>query len=182
METNLKARTIGAIVTVLGLALILPNILHKDKGAAFVSEIPPKPDTPEWVDEKLHTRVRIELNQLAQGESSKEVTPPAPRTVTVDDPKVDRIAANNAGLDEHGAAVAWTLQVGAFGDAANAIKYRDKLRSKDFKAYVLKNPHTKLDHVYVGPMLQRAKAEETRQLLIKEMSITGVRLQQYKPE
>jgi cell division septation protein DedD len=182
METNLKARTLGAIVTVLGLALILPNILHRDKGEAFTTEIPPKPDTPTWVDEKQHTRVRIELNQLAEGQSEKVITAAEPRTVINDDPRVSSISDDKAGLDMQGAAVAWTLQVGAFGDEKNAIKHRDNLRNKGFKAYILKNENTKLDHVYVGPMLQRSKAEAERTRLIKNMAVKGIRLQQYKPE
>lgn len=182
METNLKARTLGAFVTVLGLALILPNILHRDKGEAFTTEIPPKPDTPSWVDEKQHTRVRIELNQLAEGQSEKGITAAEPRTVTEDDPKIASIPDDKAGLDMQGAAVAWTLQVGAFNDAANANKYRDKFRAKGFKAYILKNEQTKLDHVYVGPMLQRSQAEAERTRLIKVMAVKGIRLQQYKPE
>ena len=51
MEANFKARIIGAIATVLALALILPNILQGEKKAEYSTEIPAKPSTPNWVDE-----------------------------------------------------------------------------------------------------------------------------------
>lgn len=182
METNLKARTLGAVVTVLALALILPNILHRDKNELFTTEIPAKPSTPDWVDSGQHTRVRIELNELIQGESDTKMTAQEPRVTLTDDPAVDGINKNRGGLEVDGVAVAWTLQAGAFSDEINAIKYRDKLRENGFKAYVLKNTNTKLDHVYVGPMIKRSKAEAERARLMSEMSVEGIRLQQYKPE
>lgn len=180
--TNFKARTVGAIATVLALALILPNILHREKEAAFETEIPPKPDTPDWVDESKNTRVLIELDELANGEVQKQLTPPEPRLVEQDAPKVLHTASDRTALDDQGGVVAWTLQAGAFKGAANAEKFRDKLRTKEFKAYIIKNSKTNLHHVYVGPMLQRSKAEEERKRLLQEMSIKGIRLQQYKPE
>ncbi len=182
METNLKARLIGALVTVLALALILPNILHRDKGPGFTTEIPAKPKTPDWVDESQSSRVRIELDQLASGDMQNRITPPQPRIADQDDPKMPHLPGERASLDEMGAPVAWTLQVGAFNTSSNAIKFRDQLRAKDFKAYMLRNSATQLDHIFVGPMLQRAKAEQVREQLTKEMAIKGIRLQQYKPE
>lgn len=180
--TNFKARTVGAFATVLALALILPNILHSEKETGFVSDIPPKPDTPDWVDESQNTRVLIELDELASGEVEDRLAPPEPRLVEEDDPKMLHIASDRSSLDDQGAVVAWTLQAGAFKDTANAEKFRDKLRAKKFKAYIIKNSKTNLEHVYVGPMLQHSKAEEERARLLKEMSIKGIRLQQYKPE
>lgn len=180
--TNFKARTVGAVATVLALALILPNILHREKEAGFESEIPPKPETPSWVDETQNSRVIIELDELANGEVEASLAPPEPRLVEQDDPKVLHVASDRSSLDDQGAAVAWTLQAGAFTSAENAEKFRTKLRAKEFKAYIIKNSRTNLYHVYVGPMLQRSKAEEERARLLKEMSIKGIRLQQYKTE
>lgn len=180
--TNFKARTVGAIATVLALALILPNILHREKEAGFKSEIPLKPETPNWVDESQNNRVIIELDELANGDIESELIPPEPRLVEQDDPKLLHVASDRSSLDDQGAVVAWTLQAGAFNSAKNAEKFRSKLRAKEFKAYIIKNSKTNLHHVYVGPMLQRSKAEEERIRLLKEMSIKGIRLQQYKPE
>ncbi len=182
MESNLKARIVGAVVTVLALSLILPNILKSEKKTEFSSEIPEKPSTPTWVDESQNSRIRIELDSLAKGEMQASIEAPELKLVKQDDPKLLHVAGERGGLDETGSAVAWALQIGAFNDSSNATKFRDKLRSKSFKAYILKNSKTQLDHVYVGPMLQRSKAEQVRVRLAEEMSIKGIRLQQYKPE
>lgn len=182
MEPNFKARTVGAVITVLALALILPNILHTKKETGFQSQIPPKPPTPDWVDESENSRVRIELEELANGTLQAEINPPEPRIVKADDAAPAESDPNNSELDTNGAVVSWTLQVGAFSSAQNAITLRDDLRKKGFKSYILKNSKTQLDHVYVGPMLQRTKAEETKAQLILDMSLEGIRMQQYTPE
>lgn len=183
MEVNLKARIIGAIITVLALALILPNILKgKPLGEAAIISIPEKPMTPDWVDEKKSSRVRIELNALATGSFEQKITAPEPRYVLQDDPKDTSIAGERASLTEQGSAIAWTIQLGAFKEGKNAIELRDALRIKGYKAYILKNGIGTYDRVYVGPMLQRSKAERLKTELIKETDIKDIRLRQYTPE
>jgi DedD protein len=157
MEVNLKARIIGAIVTVLALALILPNVLQgKPLGEAVMISIPAKPSTPDWVDEKQSSRVRIELNALATGSFEQKITAPEPRYVLQDDPKDSSVAGERAGLNTQGAPIAWTLQLGAFKKSKNAIELRDTLRVKGYKTYILKNGIGTYDRVYVGPMIQRS--------------------------
>jgi DedD protein len=183
METNLKARILGAIITVLALALILPNVLqgqHLD--LEDVTLIPEKPATPSWVDEKQSSRVRIELNAIEAGEFEQKITAPEPEYVLQDDPKDPSIAGDRAGLNQQGAAIAWTLQLGAFKNSDNATELRDSLRIKGYKAYILKNGSGTYDRVYVGPMLQRAKAEHLKTELSQETGLEDIRLRQYKPE
>jgi DedD protein len=183
MEGNLKARILGAVVTIIAMALILPNILaEKELYDPLRSEIPPKPPMPDWVGKIDSTRVRIELNELASGKFEKSITAPEPRVVKKDDPKIQHESGKFGSLDQVGGAIAWTLQVGAFKTSKNAIAFRDKLRSKGFKGYILKNGDASLDRVYVGPMVQRSQAEQTKAKLLEEMAIKGIRLQQYKPE
>jgi len=183
METNLKARILGAVVTVLTLALVLPNVLQSEQQRdQLLSEIPEKPDTPHWVDETQSSRVRIELDSLAKGDFQQSITAPEPRTSEQDDPKILHVAGERGSLNEQGAAVAWTLQVGAFEDSKNAIAFRDKLRSNAFKAYILKSGNGSWNRVYVGPMIQRTKAEQVKSRLAEQMAIKGIRLLQYKPE
>jgi DedD protein len=183
METNLKARILGAVVTVLALALVLPNILQGQRlGVDDTSLIPEKPETPSWVDEKQSSRVRIELNALAEGDFQQKITAPESQYVLQDDPKDPSIPGERAGLNTQGAAIAWTLQLGAFKNSQNAIELRDSLRIKGYKGYILKSSSGTYDRVFVGPMLQRAKAEQLRIKLSKEIAIKDIRLQQYKPE
>lgn len=183
MEGNLNARVLGAVVTIVAMALVLPNVLEEKRlHDPLRSEIPPKPAMPDWVNETDSTRVRIELDALASGKFEEKITAPEPRIVKKDDPKILHDSGKLGSLDQRGAAVAWTLQVGAFKTGKNATSLRDKLRAKGFKAYVLKNGDGTLDRVYVGPMIQRTKAEQTKTTLRDEMAIKGIRLQQYKPE
>lgn len=183
METNLKARILGAVVTVLALALVLPNVLQGQRlGEDESTLIPEKPDTPSWVDEKQSSRVRIELNALASGSFDEKITAPDPEYILQDDPKDSSIAGDRAGLTEQGAAIAWTLQLGAFKNSQNAIELRDSLREKGYKAYILKNGSGTYDRVYVGPMLQRAKAEHLKTELSQQTDIKDIRLRQYQPE
>lgn len=183
METHLKARILGAVITVLVMALVLPNVLKSEYlDEDDITLIPEKPSTPIWVDEQQSNRVRIELNALATGEFDQKITAPEPEYVTQDDPKDPRIAGDRAGLTEQGAAIAWTLQLGSFKDSKNATGLRDSLRRKGYKAYILKDGKGIYDRVYVGPMLQRAKAEHLKTELMKEMEIKDIRLRQYTPE
>lgn len=183
METNLKARMLGAVATVLALALVLPNVLkdnHLDEGDATL--IPVKPETPSWVDEEQSRRVRIELNALETGSFEQEITAPEPQYALQDDPKDPNVAGDRAGLTPQGAPIAWTLQVGAFKSSKNAIELRDSLRTQGYKTYILKNGTGTYDRVYVGPMLQRAKAEHAKAELNQKTGIKNIRLRQYTPE
>jgi DedD protein len=183
MEANLKARVIGAVVTVFALALILPNVLKGQNLAEdSLSTIPATPSTPSWVDEKQSSRVRIELNALATGRFEEKITAPEPRYVLQDDPKKPAITGERAGLNDAGAAIAWTLQIGAFKNSKNANELRDSLRAKGYKAYILKNGIGTYDRVYVGPMLQRSKAERLKDEISKEIDIKDIRLRQFTPE
>jgi len=179
----MKARVLGAIITVLVMALVLPNVLdgnaQKDR---LLSQIPPKPDTPSWVKEGETKRVKIQLNELASGEFEKRISAPAPKNIAADDPKDPHIPSDRGGLDEDAMPVAWTLQMGAFKSLDNATKYRDQLRAKGYKAYTLRHENGKLERVFVGPVVQRSKAEKLRAELADKMSVQGIRIQQYRPE
>mgnify|MGYP000636860834 FL=1 len=183
MEINFKARILGAVITVLLLALILPNVI---KGQQLDTDddslIPVKPEVPSWVDEKQSSRVRIELNALDAGSFEEKVTAPEPEFVLQDDPRDPSIPSDRAGLTIQGEAVAWTLQLASFKNSKNAIELRDSLRSKGYKAYILKDGAGGFDRVYVGPMLQRTKAEQLKLELTQETKLKDIGLRQYTPE
>ena len=131
MEGNLNARVLGAVVTVLAMALVLPNILEeKSLHDPLRSEIPPKPPTPEWVGEADSTRVRIELDALASGKFEEKITAPEPQVVTKDDPKRLHDSGKQGSLNQQGVLLAWTLQGGSFESEKNAPAITDKLQTK----------------------------------------------------
>ena len=183
MEINFKARILGAVITVLLLALILPNVIKGQQlDTDDDSSIPVKPEVPSWVDEKQSSRVRIELNALDAGSFEEKVTAPEPEFVLQDDPRDPSIPSDRAGLTIQGEAVAWTLQLASFKNSKNAIELRDSLRSKGYKAYILKDGAGGFDRVYVGPMLQRTKAEQLKLELTQETKLKDIGLRQYTPE
>lgn len=183
MEINFKARILGAVITVLLLALILPNVIKGQQlDTDDDSSIPVKPEVPSWVDEKQSSRVRIELNALDAGSFEEKVTAPEPEFVLQDDPRDPSIPSDRAGLTIQGEAVAWTLQLASFKNSKNAIELRDSLRSKGYKAYILKDGAGGFDRVYVGPTLQRTKAEQLKLELTQETKLKDIGLRQYTPE
>lgn len=179
----MKARILGAVVTVLLMALVLPNVLdgnpQKDR---LLTEMPPKPDTPDWVNTGETKRVKIQLDELASGEFEKRISAPEPREVSEDDPKIPQIPGDRGGLDDKSMPVAWVLQVGAFKSIENASRFRDQLRQQGFKAYTQRHQNGELERVLVGPVLQRSKAEKIRSDLAQKMSLEGIRIRQYVPE
>ena len=64
------------------------------------------------------------------------------------------------------------VQVGAFGQAANATGLRDRLRGAGFSAHVVSTGSR--CRVLVGPALSRAAAESTQQKLKSDMSLSGI--------
>ena len=183
MEINFKARILGAVITVLLLALILPNVIKGQQlDTDDDSSIPVKPEVPSWVDEKQSSRVRIELNALDAGSFEEKVTAPEPEFVLQDDPRDPSIPSDRSGLTIQGEAVAWALQLASFKNSKNAIELRDSLRSKGYKAYILKDGAGGFDRVYVGPMLQRTKAEQLKLELTQETKLKDIGLRQYTPE
>ena len=74
------------------------------------------------------------------------------------------------------AAKAWAIQVGSFSERKNAFSLRNKLRKKQFTAFV-ESVKTAKGHVYrvrVGPEVKRTQAEKTQKRLVKELKISGL--------
>jgi len=66
-----------------------------------------------------------------------------------------------------GAATTWMVQLGSFGEKNNALALRDKLRKKDFTAYLRekKNGSSSIWQVRVGPELSVKRAVELKKEL-----------------
>ena len=73
-------------------------------------------------------------------------------------------------------AKAWAIQVGSFSERKNAFSLRNKLRKKQFTAFVesVKTAKGNIYRVRVGPEVQRAQAEKTQKRLVKELKISGL--------
>jgi len=75
-------------------------------------------------------------------------------------------------LDKQGVPVAWTLQLAAFKERANAEGLRDRLIKAGYKAYVREK--NALTRVYVGPEVQRAELEQLKIQFHRELKLDGL--------
>jgi DedD protein len=72
--------------------------------------------------------------------------------------------------------------LGAFGNRDNAMRFRDDLRKKGYKAYVQEFSDQGMTRVYVGPELRRADAEVLQTKLKKDLKQQDIYLRRYEAE
>lgn len=84
--------------------------------------------------------------------------------------------AQRAGLDERGSPKAWAIQVASFGELEKAQVLKDKLVAKKYKAYVatVKTAKGQRSRVFVGPKLDRAKADQIKRELDKAYKVNSL--------
>lgn len=166
MESHFKKRLIGAIFTVMLIAIALPNVLNWQRQEKQASApVPAMPSLPEWSDVNDREAIRQQAAELLNGQAQSKMTAPAIKVEATDVPAPKDIAPTKAGSDASGLPYAWTLQLGAFKDQRNAHALRDDLRAKGFKAYVQVFDKEGLVRVYVGPELTRARIESLQKRL-----------------
>lgn len=181
MEQHLKKRILGALITVIAVAIVLPILL--DGGRAKLpleADIPPMPVVQDWSDDSSERRVRIELEQLASGESANQTAIETSRQVERDDPAVPGVQGDRGGVDDRDLPYAWTLQVGAFSKRLNAEQLRQQLQLDGFKSYLEQAPDDAWVRVYVGPVLQRAQAENLQQQLRDKLQQKDVYIKRFR--
>ena len=71
---------------------------------------------------------------------------------------------------------AWVVQLGSFSNAINALRLRDKLRAKGFRAFVeaVQINDKQNTRVYVGPEIGQVKAKAVRKSLEKDFKLKGL--------
>lgn len=74
------------------------------------------------------------------------------------------------------AAIGYAVQLGAFGNAAEATKLRDRARAAGFSAFVEAVPTDKgtLNRVRVGPVASRAEADALKAQLSSKLGVSGI--------
>lgn len=186
---RLKQRIVGAIVLV-GLGVIfIPMILTggRDNTSLFGSNIPEQPDNlQELKSMELPARpigpkppeiVRIPVHKETSGKTApaeikKSASKNIPDTASRTSPSQDSNKQSKKAL-------AWVVQAGSFSKRDNAMKLRDKLRKKNYPAFVelVKSSKGSVYRVRVGPHPTRTLAEQRMQKLRDKMKIYGVVMQ-----
>lgn len=99
----------------------------------------------------------------ARTAAAKPASQPAPAPV----PPVPKPAASGTGF---------AVQVGAFGNAAEATRLRDRLRAAGFTSFTetVDSDKGQLTRVRVGPVLSRAEADRLRAQLSARAGVSGI--------
>ena len=182
-----KQRIIGAIVLVALAVIFIPILLpgHRDLGFSDTeSHIPAKPD-------ELENLKVLELEKPLPAPAPREIvrtpiderSPPAPKTES-EPPAVEQkpITAEQKPSpppvketkpDTATTTKAWVVQVGSFSKRDNAMRLRDKLRSKGYKTFVeqISTADKTFYRVRVGPVVSRSNAAALQKELQTKMKL-----------
>ena len=141
MDRKLRKRLIGAIVLAAFLVILVPEWLD---GAGHKSRYSNEVRIPE----------KEEFRPIA------EYMAPQNSTETI----------NKLIKSEESSVHAWALQIGSYSQEENALAMRDKLRAKDYAAYVdvLKRPEKSTYRVRIGPELDQQRLQDLKKEILKK--------------
>ncbi|AOS98600.1 cell division protein DedD [Microbulbifer aggregans] len=186
LNDGFKQRIVGALVLVALAVIFLPSLFDRE-GARYIditSKIPPAPDiqpieiaqpqpaqdvAPAPEPEAVFQPVAV------TGQSTAVEPKPEPREASQSAAaaQTETEAAKPAPvkrepvLDERGLPRSWVVQVASYREQVRADRLRDRLMDEGFKAYTRSASTDKgtFVRVYVGPKVDRADAEATKQEL-----------------
>lgn len=176
-------RMVGAII-LLSLAIIfVPMILEPEDEISETikgTNIPSMPDNVativfqmdnEGVFKSLEDQVSKgeELSIRKALESDQRVLPENASTKDQNDVEKEIEKKTLSTNITEGGAITWMVQLGTFGEKANATKLRDKLRKQGFSAYLRerRGANSTIWQVRVGPELSAKKASDLKVRLEK---------------
>jgi len=82
-------------------------------------------------------------------------------------------------IDVNGLPVSWSIQLASLSNRAGAEKLQQTLRSQGYNAYI--RSAGGMNRVYVGPLIERAEAERTRDAINRQNSLKGF-VVRFQPE
>lgn len=193
MNEQIKQRLVGAVVLVSLAVIFIPMLLDGGNNSSmprFGSNVPQQPDLdfepleiplqpiepiPEERPRVIHKAEEpLAPAKAAEHPKQTEAPEPAVKPAATVPPKPAVTTEQKPATQE--APVAWVVQVGSFGQSANAMALRDKLRQNGFTAFVEKyrdNGKTSY-RVRVGPELKRETAEKQLEQLKQKLQLKGI--------
>lgn len=166
MDKKLQQRLVGAVVLVALSVILVPALLD---GSGYKSrhdrtiEIPVKPVLPTLKEVQVKpvaiaAPIEIRKKKVEQKKAEKK---------KVEQPKKDTSPPKDI--------KSWTLQVGTFGQKANALAFRDTLRKEGYIAYMEtgESKGKKSYRVRIGPELEKKQLEKIKLKLKAEKKIDG---------
>ncbi|EAT13544.1 SPOR domain-containing protein [Bermanella marisrubri] len=170
MDEGIKRKLVGSAVLVVVALIVLPLIAPKAKNAAYLSEqVPLETDIPNM---DMALPKSLSLRQIRPPESQ------ASETIDVNEFEVDGKKVASATIDvpvkkEDGQALLWQIRVGSFAEAKNAIKLRNALREKGYKAFERLSEDGQYTRVFIGPSTQKTWLSDQLLVLEKEFGVKG---------
>lgn len=154
MNERIKQRVVGAVVLV-SLALILwPLVMSPKREQSFVieSDLPTPPEPAPSVIREPEPRDDVSPVGDYQEKISTGQSRPEPGREEV------------PSLDKADLPVAWFVQVGSFGNRANAVRLTERLKSDGYRSQIReqKTANGSLNRVVVGPYVDKYMAQRDR--------------------
>ncbi|MGE0082738.1 MAG: SPOR domain-containing protein [Thiohalomonadaceae bacterium] len=190
MNEQLKKRLTGAVVLVALVVIFVPMLLDggdNEGMSSFGSNVPDRPDHAfQTIEIPLELpsrpagvpqRVVESVQQAESYEAAHRIPAPESTAVLATAPPVQAPAPAPADKPAVRGPESWVVQLGSFGNAANAMALRDKARSKGFTAFVeqVKVENGALAYrVRVGPELKRENAEARKAEIRSTLGIEAV--------
>ncbi len=195
MDRALRQRLVGAAVLV-GLAVIfLPMLLDEsvlEEPRIVETNIPPPPTeefsskivpldpvqpvTPLDPPPPAPNALPQTVSPLETALQTAEVAPAGDAPEPPEETPVKTTAGTEGGADQRLGVTAWVVQLGSFASEQNARELEKRLRREGYAAFVekLTGEEGTKSRVRIGPELIRAKAQETRDKLEKDLNLKGI--------
>ena len=199
LETQLKQRLVGAAVLMALGVIFIPIFLAPDDGDGpapspiqiardhqsdqFSSKVQPIEDSAlETLIEQADKVVPLaqsgalppEVETSGSTAANEEKPPSASESGDESVGSSDSGNSPSAGNERTGL-TAWLVQAGSFSSRENAEKLAAQLKSKGFSAYIEDITGTKPSYrVRIGPLLSKARAQQTAKSLKKSLNVDGM--------
>lgn len=177
-EIQIKQRLVGAIILVLLAVIFLPMFLDGEGYEAYLDDqVPPVPAA------LLEPKGIVPGSVLKAGEKGGErlTASPVPRDESVaPKKKVNSVTpqsqSNNQAAESKAGPGSWIVQVASFSQRQNAEKFRDRLQSRGFTAYLesitVKNKPGY--RVIAGPFKTKSEAIQNQYQIKAKFSTQGL--------
>ena len=185
-EHTFKQRIVGAIVLVALAVIFIPMLLPGSRDIGFSdngSPIPPKPaelenlkvlelEKPQPVPTPREI-VRTPIDEHSPVAPPEDVEAPATDKTPLPEETLPAKTTSEAAQPAATTPKAWAVQVGSFTQRDNAMRLRDQLRSKGYKAFVeqITSADKNFYRVRVGPEVSREKAVALQKDLQSKMKL-----------
>lgn len=170
MDESIKRKLVGAAVLVVVAIIVFPLLTPKARNAQYLSESVPKEASVPAMDMTLPKSLTLPQRESV-GDAARDSVEVAP--ISVDGARQPGVVLDRPVVDGSGQAVVWQIQVASFSNPENAIKLRNQLRNKGYKAFEKRSVDGAYVRVFIGPSGQKTSLENQLVRIEKEFKLQG---------